>query len=111
MDLGCRRNECIHCPNRPSERFAVIDDPPPSVCRSSVDGQYPLVESKQQFVLNPFFETLAPPAHGEAFDAVSQLGECDDADENSIFVRLGQPRDNPGIRAGFGPFRYEIRVE
>jgi len=81
----------------------VSNDPSPRSCGGSVNRQYSLIESKQQIVIYPFIQALAPPSFGEAFDAVSQLGECYDTDENAILVCVGQPIDYTGIRARLGP--------
>lgn len=46
-----------------------------------------MVKSEWQFALYPFIQAFAPPSYGEAFDAVSWLGERYDVDENPIRAR------------------------
>src|SRR5262249_7540572 len=47
----------------------------------------------------------------KTLDAIAQLGQCHDADEDSIFVRFPKPCDDTGIRFWPGPFRNDVGIQ
>src|SRR5579883_920468 len=111
MNLRRGANPSIHCADRPTQRFAAGDELTPGIGNRGVDWQDALSEAVRQLVGEPSIEALATLPRRQPLDAVTQFGQGDDADEDTILVGLGQPRDDAGIGPRLHPFRHGIRVE
>jgi len=73
MHLRRRGDQSIHRTDGTSEYLAAGDDSTPAVGDSSINGQYSIPEALGQFVFQPFIQSLASLASGQAFDTVSKL--------------------------------------
>lgn len=107
---GCG-NEPIHCLDWPTARLVPCHQSPPFIRDGTVDqGDSPL-ESLREFAAQPRVKVPAPTACRQPLDAVTQLCEGDDAEEDLVLIDLRKPLNDSDIRTRLSPFGDYIRVK
>ena len=91
MDLRGRGNEPIHGLDWPTARLVARHEAPPFIRDGAVDQGDPPLESMRQFAAQPRVKVPAPPARRQPLNAMTQLCEGDDAEEDLVLIDLREP--------------------
>ena len=110
MDLGRGGIERVDRMDRSAAGFAARHESAPFIGNRSVDPDDSALESQRQIVPEPLIEP--PPApRGQALNAVTQLGERHDAQENLVLLDLRELLDDPCVGLQLRPLGDDVRVE
>ncbi len=111
MDLGGGCNERIHGLKGSTARFAAGDQSSPFIGNGSIHPDDSSLESQWQIITEPFVEPPAPGTGGQALNALAQLRERHNTQEDFALVDLLEPFDDPCIEPWLRPLGDDVRVE
>ena len=101
-EIACRRccsDEGVGRADGLARRFALGRQPAPYIGNRGVEWQHPALEAQQQLLPQPPVKPTPALSGCHALNAVAQLGQSDDADEDTVLVGLRQPGNDTWIGA------------
>jgi hypothetical protein len=91
--------------------FTLGDQAPPLVGYGTVNESNAIFEARRELASKPLIQFPAASARRQPLDAVPQLCEGNNAQENVILINRLQPLDNTRVGMWLRPFGYNICIE